>query len=533
MGSGHILVYAFNVLMQIYERYGYTQRDAARSILKNNIFGLDIDKRAYQLAYFSIMMKARYYNRRILTEGIEPNLCYVQNSTSLSESALEKMGICKNITQQLISDFEYAAEYGSVITGSLSEDDLKTISNQVEYIEEHMNEGDLIDVMACNEVISNLVPLLKQAILLTQKYDIVVTNPPYMPVSNAGKKLNDYVKKNYPDSKTDLFAVFIERCQAMLKVNGYQSMITMHSWMFLNSYEKLRVKLLNIDIVNMIHLGARAFDEIAGEVVQTTSFVLCKRNTKMYKGEYCRLLEPKSQLGKEKMFLLGKNRYSIKKEAFSEIPGTPMSYWLSTSFTTNFEKQKINDRYNPKFGMSTGNGDGFIHYWYEVDFKKFDYTSQNCDDAKEKNKSWYAIDKGGTYRKWYGNKNHAVWWKNDGADIKACSKAAVRSPQLFFTPHISWALISSSKFAARFFEKGYALDTASNCLYFYGQPEIYVLGLLNSVVADSYLAVLNPTINFSCGVVGLVPYIEKKCDDVNKIVELCINESRNESIDLL
>lgn len=528
MGSGHILVYAFDVLMQIYESYGYTQRDAARSILKNNIFGLDIDKRAYQLAYFSIMMKARYYNRRILTEEIEPNLCFVQNSTSLSEPALEKMGNCKNITQQLISDFEYAAEYGSVTTGTLSEDDLKTISNQVKYIEEHRNEGDLIDVMACNEVLSNFVPLLKQAILLIQKYDIVVTNPPYMPVSNAENKLNEYVKKNYPDSKTDLFAVFIERCQEMLKVNGYQSMITMHSWMFLNSYEKLRVKLLNIDIVNMIHLGARAFDEIAGEVVQTTSFVLCKRNTKMYKGEYCRLLEPKSQLGKEKMFLLGKNRYSIKKEAFSEIPGTPMAYWLSTSFTTNFEKQKINDRYNPKFGMSTGNGERFIHYWYEVDFKKFDYTSQNCDDAKEKNKSWYAIDKGGTYRKWYGNKNHAVWWKNDGADIKACRKAAVRSPQLFFTPHISWTLISSSKFAARFFENGYALDTASNCLYFYGQPEIYVLGLLNSVVADSYLAVLNPTINFSCGVVGLVPYIEKKCDDVNKIVELCINESRND-----
>ena len=308
MGSGHILVYAFDVLMQIYESYGYTQRDAARSILKNNIFGLDIDKRAYQLAYFSIMMKARYYNRRILTEGIEPNLCFVQNSTSLSESALEKMGSCKNITQQLISDFKYAAEYGSVMTGSLSEGDLKTISNQVEYIEEYKNEGNLIDVMACNEVISKFVPLLKQAILLTRKYDVVVTNPPYMAVSNLETKLNSYIKKNYPDSKMDLFAVFIERCQKMLKINGYQAMITMHSWMFLNSYEKLRVKLLNIDIVNMIHLGAHAFDEIPGEKVQTTSFIMRRCHITDYMSIYCRLVEPKSEKEKEEQFFGVDNR---------------------------------------------------------------------------------------------------------------------------------------------------------------------------------------------------------------------------------
>lgn len=291
MGSGHILVYAFDVLMQIYESYGYTQRDAARSILKNNIFGLDIDKRAYQLAYFSIIMKARCYNRRILTEGIEPNLCFVQNSTSLSESALEKMGSCKNITQQLISDFKYAAEYGSVITGSLSENDLKTISNQVGYIEEHKNDGNLIDIMNCNEVISNLVPLLKQAILLTQKYDVVVTNPPYMAVSNLEAKLNCYIKKNYPDSKTDLFAVFIERCKKMVRASGYQAMITMHSWLFLSSYEKLREKVLTTDIVNMIHLGARAFEEIGGEVVQTIAFVTRNNYDGEYKGIYCRLLE--------------------------------------------------------------------------------------------------------------------------------------------------------------------------------------------------------------------------------------------------
>lgn len=292
MGSGHILVYAFDILMQIYESYGYTQRDAARSILKNNIFGLDIDKRAYQLAYFAIMMKARQYNRRILTSGIEPNLCYIQSSNDLSEYALEKMDDYKSITQQLITEFKYASEYGSVLNVSLSEEDLQNIQNQIDYLETHKYDGDLIHQSNCNEAIATVKPILKQAIMLVQKYDVVVTNPPYMPVSNAGAKLSDYVKENYPDSKTDLFAVFIERCKEMLKVNGYQAMITMHSWLFISSYEKLRKKILLSDIISMAHLGARAFDEIAGEVVQTTSFVMRKSHFEDYKGTYCRLIEP-------------------------------------------------------------------------------------------------------------------------------------------------------------------------------------------------------------------------------------------------
>lgn len=400
MGSGHILVYAFDVLMQIYESYGYTQRDAARSILKNNIFGLDIDKRAYQLAYFSIMMKARYYNRRILTEGIEPNLCFVQNSTSLSESALEKMGDCKNITQQLISDFKYAAEYGSVMTGSLSEDDLKIISNQVGYIEEHKNDGNLIDIMNCNEVISNLAPLLKQAIMLTQKYDIVVTNPPYMPVSNAETRLNDYVKKKYPDSKTDLFAVFIERCKEMLKVNGYQAMITMHSWLFISSYEKLRKKILLSDIISMAHLGARAFDEIAGEVVQTTSFVMRKSYLEEYKGTYCRLIEPTSEKGKADEFLAENNRYYAKQKDFEKIPGMPISYWVSKQIIKAFDKYpSLGEMALARNGMKTGDNNQFVRLWWEVADSKFNSKANSTNEAVQSGAKWFPYNKGGEYRK--------------------------------------------------------------------------------------------------------------------------------------
>ena len=527
MGSGHILVYAFDVLMDIYRDSGYTDRNAAKSILENNTYGLEIDERAYHLAYFALMMKARSYNRRILSKDTKVNILEIREPIGeLKEEYDHYLGDYTELSHYLVNEFAEAKELGSIINLSCTFEQLEGLEGYLNSLKSSSMNQDMISDAEIDEINELLSPLIKQAKLLVQKYDVVITNPPYMAPSSIQKK---YVQKNYPDSKSDLFAVFIEKCHELTKEDAYQAMITMHSWMFLSSFEKLRKKLLkDNNIINMAHLGAKAFEEIGGEVVQTTAFVRQKTHIPTYNGIYFRLVEPTSQNGKEKMFLVGENKYIATQSNFKKIPGSPIAYWVSTSFTTNFEKQKINDRYNPKFGMSTGNGDRFIHYWYEVDFKKFDYTSQNCDDAKEKNKSWYAIDKGGTYRKWYGNKNHAVWWKNDGSDIKACSKAAVRSPQLFFTPHISWTLISSSKFAARFFENGYALDTASNCLYFYGQPEIYVLGLLNSVVADSYLAVLNPTMNFSCGVVGLVPYIEKKCNDVNKIVELCINESRND-----
>lgn len=522
MGSGHILVYAFDVLMQIYESYGYTQRDAARSILKNNIFGLDIDKRAYQLAYFSIMMKARYYNRRILTEGIEPNLCFVQNSMSLSEAALEKMGSCKNITQQLISDFKYAAEYGSVMTDSLSENDLKTISNQVRYIKEHKNEGNLIDIMNCNEALSNLVPLLKQAILLTQKYDIVVTNPPYMPVSNAGVKLNDYVKKNYPDSKTDLFAVFIERCKKMLKVNGYQAMITMHSWMFLSSYEKLREEVLTTDIVNMVHLGARAFEEIGGEVVQTTAFVLRNNYVGEYKGIYCRLLEPNTQQGKEEMFLQEKNRFVSKSKDYETIPGSPLAYWLSNNMYNVFLKGKLlNQIGKPEQGMATADNGRFVRKWYEVAINK---TSL----LKNAYKKWIPYNNGGGFRKWYGFNTDVVNWENNGLEIKSFPKAYVRNERDYFKSGITWNAITSSDVSVRYFGEGFIFSNAGMAIFTSEQYQKYLLAFINSCVSKSVLSILSPTLNYNAGDMGNIPIIYSNAVNESGLCNKCIEISKKD-----
>lgn len=336
MGSGHILVYAFDVLMQIYEASGYSQRDAAQSILENNLFGLDIDDRAAQLAYFAVMMKARQYDRRLLTRGIQPHIYAFAESNTITTATLHDMGITLSQDEydtavkqvlRLLDELRDAKEYGSILTVTPCDWDLLRRFA----VPRTEDEGGQQLFGIHGEQIA--APLLQRLInigeALSQQYDVVVTNPPYMAVSNAGAKVNDYVKKNFPDSKADMFAVFIERCGQMAKKNGYQAMITQHAWMFLSSFEKLRTKLLAVDIVNMVHLGARAFEEIGGEVVQTTSFVIRKSHIADYKGEYCRLIEPTSQQGKEDMFLAGENRYAADQSNFSKIPGSPVAYWIS------------------------------------------------------------------------------------------------------------------------------------------------------------------------------------------------------------
>ena len=522
-GSGHILAYMFDVLMQIYESYGYTTREAVASIVENNLYGLDIDDRAAQLAYFAVMMKARQYDRRFFSRGIQPHVYAIAESNHVDSFALDYFcngdAKLKKAMDTIISELHDAKEYGSIIT--VSQQEWSALYDRFAEITEDIN-------MSRETALREILPLVQVAEALVQKYDAVVTNPPYMGASGMGAKLSDYVKKNYPDSKSDLFAVFIEKCGQMAKRNGYQAMITQHSWMFLSSFEKLRTKLLSVDIVNMAHLGARAFEEIGGEVVQTTSFVFRKSHITDYKGEYCRLIEPTSQQGKEDMFLSCENRYTADQSNFLKIPGSPVAYWLTSTFIKNFLRKSVNDEFIPKFGMSTGDGERFIRFWYEIKYDKFDCQSRNADDAKSKNYPWVAVDKGGTYRKWYGNQNYAVWWKDDGKDIKACKKSAVRSPQFFFTPHISWTLISTGHFSARYFAEGFALDTASNCIYFKSEPNMEILGFMNSKVADSYLKVLNPTMNFSCGVIGLLPYDKLNNLQVVQLVKKCIELAKTD-----
>ena len=376
MGSGHILVYAFDVLMQIYTSAGWDQREAAQSILKNNLFGLDIDDRAAQLAYFAVMMKARQYDRRLLTRGIQPNIYSIRESNGIQAMTIEYFHKddpkLKADIESIVTEMRDAKEYGSIL--NITPVDFAGLYARFDEIREDIN---MMQMSALDE----LLPLVRCAEILAQKYDVVVTNPPYMAVSNAGAKVNDYVKKNFPDSKADMFAVFIERCGQMTKKNGYQAMITQHAWMFLSSFEKLRTKLLAVDIVNMAHLGARAFEEIGGEVVQTTSFIIRKSHIADYKGEYCRLIEPTSQQGKEDMFLAGENRYAADQSNFSKIPGSPVAYWLNSKILNSYKSSLVGDVAYIKKGMFTGANDLFFRLWFEPSFKSIDFGVKEKDEV--------------------------------------------------------------------------------------------------------------------------------------------------------
>lgn len=529
IGSGHIGAYLFDVLIQIYESYGYKRRDAVKLILENNIYGLDIDERARQLAYFSLMMKARQYDKRFLSRRDIPqpkvyaieesNFFKTENGKNIIEYFANGDNDLMKDIDSIIEDMMDAKEYGSITI--VNPVNFEALYNRFDSIKKEISMN-IYGLLALEQ----LLPLVEQAEILSSKYDVVITNPPYMGNRGMNSELSKYINENYKDSKSDLFAVFMESCNRMAKKNKFQAMITQHSWMFLSSYEKLREKILSLDIINMAHLGPRAFEEIAGEVVQTTSFVFRKNSILNYRGTYTRLIEENSQDSKEEMFLSGKERYVISQNNFGKIPGMPIAYWETKRFIENFSLESISENYIPKFGMSTGNGEKYIRNWFEVAFNEIDYNSKNLKVANEKNYKWVGLDKGGPFRRWYGNRNNVVLWENDGNEIRNNKKSVVRNPQYFFRPHISWTLVGGGNYSVRFFDKGFALDTASNCIYFKNNiVDFNILGMLNSKIAKSYLDVINPTLNFSCGVIGKLPYLSKGID-VERNVEENINLSK-------
>ena len=333
-------------------------------------------------------------------------------------------------------------------------------------------------------------------------------------------KLSNFVKKNFPDSKSDLFAVFIEKCGQMAKKNGYQAMITQHAWMFLSSFEKLRVKLLNMDIVNMAHLGARAFEEIGGEVVQTTSFVIRKSHIVDYKGEYCRLIEPTTQQGKADMFLIGKNRYESDQSDFSKIPGSPMAYWISKKLISNFTAtSSVGKVAKGKVGLQTGSNDVFLRFWFELQFQQITFTA-------DKTFKWYPYNKGGGFRRWYGNSEYVLNWNADGYEIKAYKGAYPRNTQYYFREGLTWSDVATGLISMRRMPTGYAFDTCAPCLFASNpKTEIVLLALFNSKVAQKYMDLMSPTMHYTCGTLVNVPFIEPKFDYSGKVQE-CISISK-------
>lgn len=523
MGSGHIICYMFDVLMQIYEAYGYTTRDAVSSIVQNNLYGLDIDERASQLAYFAVMMKACQYDRRFLSRGIQPHVYAIMESNHFDPNMIDFFTDgrkeLKSAIDSLISDLHDAKEYGSIL-------DVKPVDFPALYARfDEIRNGN--PNLYTHQILGELLPFVQVAEAMAQKYHVVVTNPPYMGSSGMSGKLSEFIKKNYPDSKSDLFAVFMECWNRHIVPTGFNCMVTMQSWMFLSSFEKMRENILeNYTINNLMHME----NMVLGIAFGTAVTNIRNRRLENYRGTYHQIKLEDIVDGIPTEFPAMKNRFAQTSQSnFSKIPGSPVAYWVSENFVINFESSSVGDKFIPKFGMSTGDGNKYIRCWHEISFNCFNYFLQDSNQAENTTLKWVALDKGGSYRKWYGNKNCAVWWKNNGQEIKDNKKSAVRSPQLFFRPHVSWTLISSSHFSARFFENGFALDTASNCIYSNSDDGFdYVLGLLNSCVADDYLDVLNPTINFSCGVISLVPYIEKNNENVIRLVYKNIDLSKSD-----
>lgn len=526
MGSGHILVYAFVVLMQIYESQGYTQRDAASLILKNNIYGLDIDERAYQLSYFALMMKARQYSRRIFNEHIELNVMDIKESNCINYKTLDKFKELKPLAIKLVDLFKDAKEYGSILIVDFTAQQLDQLENRLEEIYSSIGDGGLFDTQDTEDLYTLMKPLIKQARIMSQKYDAVVTNPPYNPVSNCSVQIQDYVKKHYPDSKTDFFAIFMEKADSLLKKNAYYGMINMHSWMFLSSYESLREKVLRTNtIINMAHLGARAFEEIGGEVVQTTAFVMSKKQLLNYKGTYSRLIDYNSQDSKEEAFLDKTNVHCSLSSNFSKIPGSPIAYWAPQKLVECFENYpNLESLSECAAGVSSGDNNKYLKVWFEVEFKDISFNSTSQNSFDESSYKYAPCNKGGEFRKWYGNNSWvALWYKSsefhrNGATYK----------DKLFVNGMTWSAITTYKFNARYYPDGFIFDHASPSLFASENRLLFFLGLTNSSVGNYIMSLINPTINSGADSLRKYPVLESDDDLVSIKTKECINSSKSD-----
>lgn len=540
MGSGHILVYAFDVFMQIYENAGWSQRDAAQSIIQNNIYGLDIDDRAAQLSYFAVLMKARQYDRRILTRSIEPNVYAVQESNGINRGQLKYFGAGLTDVEKdaavsqmegLLNTLNDAKEYGSLL--NVEDYDWELLKK---FIENTDTESQIsFDTYGLDETAEQLKQLIRIGKVMAQKYEVVATNPPYAGTSNLSAKVNDYVKENYPDSKSDLFAVFIERCSEMLKKNGYQAMITMHAWMFLSSFEKLRIKLQRQTIINMAHLGARAFEEIGGEVVQTTSFVLQKNHILNYIGVYCRLVEPNSQQGKEEMFLCANERYIENQNNFSKIPGYQIAYWVSGKMLGWFDEKYLYSRIaTAKAGLSTTNNALFLRLWFEVSINSIGFEYMTLEQTSDKEYRFIPEPKGGSFRKWYGNLDYVVDWYDNGRDIRKAAEGAsggrIVGSEYYFKEGLTWSDITSGgNLSVRYLPKGMIFNSSAPSAFMHNRKYLaYVLGFMNSIVAKTYLLFLAPSYHFNAGPIERLPLVYSANNQVDKLVDASINLSKKD-----
>ena len=526
-GSGHILAYMFDVLMKIYESYGYTTREAVASIVENNLYGLDIDDRAAQLAYFAVMMKARQYDRRFFSRGIQPHVYAIAESNHVDSFALDYFcngdAKLKKAMDTIISELHDAKEYGSIIT--VSQQEWSALYDRFAEITEDIN-------MSRETALRELLPLVQVAEALAQKYDVVVTNPPYMGSSGMSAKLSDYVKKNYPDSKSDLFSCFIEHGNGIIKRNRFNCMITMQSWMFLSSFEKMRAKALQTKtITNLMHME----NMVMGIAFGTAVTIFRNNAVKGYKGTYNQIKLQDIENDTPKQFPIQGNRFAqVSTDNFSKIPGSPVAYWVSKAVLDVYSRAKLlGNIASPRTGMTTGDNNRFLRLWFEIEIPKAKFDAKDADDARTSGKKWFPYCKGGGYMRWYGYNEYLVNWENDGFEIKNNIKpnglkaASVRSESLYFKKLITWSAVTSGSFSCRLCEGGSLFDSGGSSIDVHGET-LYILAILNSVIGQFYLDISNATINYQPGDIAGIPVVFPEGNEPTQRIEECVDIARKD-----
>ncbi|MHB8128494.1 MAG: BREX-1 system adenine-specific DNA-methyltransferase PglX [Mobilitalea sp.] len=536
MGSGHILVYLFDVLIQIYESYGYSTRDAVESIVRNNLYGLDIDERAAQLAYFAIMMKATQYDRRFLSRGIQPKVYVFTDSKKIDINCIDYF---TGNDEKLRSDLEYivlqfndSKEIGSAIR--IENIDFEKIHVRIREIKKEINfQKDI--------VIKEVLPILNIAEILAGKYSIVVTNPPYMNASYMPVLLKEYIQKEYYDFRSDLFAVFTKRTLEMCNENGYVGLLMPYVWMFISSYEEMRKWInQNANIMALVQLEYNAFEAACVPVATLT----LKKTSKRESGECVKLSQFRGAENQGPKTLEAiKNpycnyRYTATQDDYEKLPGSIFAFWAQKRIIETFTEAQLGKILTTREGMATAGNEDFLRLWHEVSFDKIGWNIASSEEAMECNKKWYPYNKGGEYRKWYGNNDYVVNWGNDGSLIRNNrdpKTGRIRSHnyngQYGFKEGITWSALSSSNISVRYCNTGFLFDSKGAKGFATNENDLlYSLALINSKVGLEYLSFISPTIDFKVGDVIQIPYIyeETKGLQVIQLVKKSISISKTD-----
>lgn len=522
-GSGHILVYAFDLLNQMYLEKGYEKREIPGLILKNNLYGLDVDKRAAQLAQFALIMKARSIDNRFFNDDryVLPKVYEIFDSQAIEDDYREHMKTLKFSKESIDTAYYLVKTFkdGKII-GSLLKVEERDYTAFIEELEK-VKTGDipgLFEMMFFNYGLDILKQLAELSIVLSQKYDVMITNPPYIGPASMVPQAKKYANENYSRSKSDMFAMFMET--ELVRDKGFTAMINMHGWMFLDSYHGLRESLLDEkSLINMVHLGARAFESIGGEVVQTTTFVMRSYHVTNYNGVFYRLTNENSQSKKESAFLDKKNVFTKSQDDFYLIPGCPIAYWKSQIIMESFKDDDLDDKLVFRQGMTTTDNEKYLRFWHEVSLSRIGFGITSREDSVLSNKKWFPYHKGGEYRKWYGNNYYVVYYLDDGKElIELVTKKyprisdpefIIKNRNWYFKEGLTWSTLSTGTLGVRYSTHGFIFDAKGSMAFTKDASSIVpYIALLNSKVSMDYLDVLSPTLDFNIVAIKVIPLLE-------------------------